>query len=114
LPAEFVAFGGHGERHELLAGRSLAWQRRELRRVHLWLEHLNRGRPESPSVLAFPNGTHDSLALAATIEAGFDAAFSVEPWQPERFAHRWTLRRSCIPNRATAVQELADGKEVLL
>jgi len=114
LPAEFVAFGGHGERHELLAGRSLAWQRRELRRVHLWLEHLNRGRPESPSVLAFPNGTHDSLALAATIEAGFDAAFSVEPWQPGRFAHRWTLRRSCIPNRATAVQELADGKEVLL
>jgi len=114
LPADLVAFGGHGERHELLAGRGLAWQRRELRRVRFWLERVNQGRPECPSVFAFPNGTSDSLAVAATIEAGFDAAFSVVPWQQGRFAHRWALRRSCIPNRTTAVQDLADGKEVRL
>jgi len=114
LPADLVAFGGHGERHELLAGRGLAWQRRELRRVRFWLERVNQGRPECPSVFAFPNGSHDSLAVAATIEAGFDAAFVVVPWQQGRFAHRWALTRSCIPNRTTAVQELADGKEVRL
>lgn len=114
LPTDLVMIGGHGERHELLAGRGITWQRREFRRVRFWLERVNRGRPECPSVFAFPNGTHDSLAVAATVEAGFDAAFSVVPWQPGQYAHRWALRRSCIPNRTTAIQELADGKEVRL
>ncbi len=114
LPVDRVAFGGHGERYELLAGRGITWQRRELRRVRFWLERVNQGRPECPSVFAFPNGTHDSLTVAVTTEGGFDAVFSVVPWQPGQFAHRWALRRSCIPNRATAVQELADGKEVRL
>ena len=114
LPSDLVMIGGHGDRHEVLAGRDIAWQRRELRRVRFWLERLNQDRPECPCVFAFPNGTFDALAVAATIEAGFDAAFSVVPWQPGRFAHRWALRRSCIPNRATAVEELADGKEVRL
>lgn len=114
LPHDLVALGGHGDRHELLAGRGLEWQRRELRRVRFWLERLNNGRPDCPSVFAYPNGTHDPAAVGAAIEAGFDAAFSVSPWQPGRFAHRWVLRRSCIPNRVTAVSELADGKEVRL
>lgn len=114
LPADLVSFGGHGERHELLAGRDLSWQRRELRRVRFWLERLNRERGSTPLVLAFPNGAHDSLTVAATIEAGFQAAFTVVPWQPGQSAHRWALRRSCIPNRDSAVQELADGKEVRL
>lgn len=114
LPTDFVSLGGHGVRHELLSGRDLAWQRRELRRIRLWLEQLNSRQPSARHVLAYPNGAHDSSTIAAAIEAGFQAAFTVVPWQPKLFAHRWALRRSCIPNRITAVQELADGKEVHL
>lgn len=114
LPRDIVSIGGHGERHELLAGRGVEWLRRELRRVRFWLERVNQARSQCPSVLAYPNGTHDPLTVAATIEAGFEAAFSVAPWQRGRSAHRWALRRSCIPNRMTAVTELADGKEVRL
>ncbi|MBM3853941.1 MAG: methyltransferase domain-containing protein [Verrucomicrobia bacterium] len=114
LPTELVALGGHGVNHALLEGRDLAFLRRELRRTRFWLEHLGRRRGGSALVFAYPNGSHDASAVAATIEAGFDAAFTVAPWQQGRSAHRWALRRSCIPNRPEAVRELADGKEVRL
>ncbi len=114
LPTDLIGLGGHGVNHELLGGRDLSFLRRELRRTRFWLEHLNRRRRANDLVLAYPNGTHDSLTVAATVEAGFDAAFTVAPWQRGRWAHRWALRRSCIPNRPEAVRELADGKEVRL
>jgi len=114
LPADLVQLGGHGVSHELLETRDLSFLRRELRQTRFWLEHLNRQRGAAGLVIAYPNGAQDSPAIAATIEAGFEAAFTVAPWQQGRWAHRWALRRSCIPNRSEAVRELADGKEVRL
>ena len=114
LPTDLVALGGHGISHQLLDGRELPFLRREFRQTRLWIEDLNRRRGCDGFAFAFPNGGHDALAVAATIEADFDAAFTVVPWQRGRTAHRWTLRRSCIPNRLSAICELAEGKEVRL
>jgi peptidoglycan/xylan/chitin deacetylase (PgdA/CDA1 family) len=112
LPSDLVAVGGHGCRHELLADKELPTLRAELRRVRFWLESLNHPRGSRDLTLAYPNGTHDHMAIAATIEAGFAAAFTVKPWQPERTEHRWRLSRSCVPNRANAIADLVAGKEL--
>lgn len=114
LPIDLIALGGHGVAHELLERRALPFLRRELRQTRFWLEHLNHRRGCEELVFAYPNGSHDDLAVAAMIEADFDAAFTVAPWKKGRSAHRWTLRRSCIPNRINAIRELAEGKEVHL
>jgi SAM-dependent methyltransferase/GT2 family glycosyltransferase len=114
LPIDLVALGGHGVNHDLLDRRDLSFLRRELRRTRFWLEHLNHRRGGETLVLAYPNGSHDDLTVAAMVEADFDAAFTVVPCQRGRSAHRWALRRSCIPNRVNAIQDLADGKEVRL
>lgn len=114
LPADLVALGGHGINHQLLDGRELPSLRREFRQTRLWIEDLNRRRGCDGLAFAFPNGGHDALAVAAAIEADFDAAFTVLPWQRGRTARRWTLRRSCIPNRTSAIRELSEGEEVRL
>lgn len=112
LPKDLVAVGSHGECHEVLAGRELPDLRRELRTSRFWLEKINHQRGAEHLMIAFPNGTYDDRTIAATIECGFHAAFTVEPYRPECLAHRWTLRRSCMPNRVSAVRELAAGKEI--
>lgn len=114
LPIDLVALGGHGVDHQLLDQRSLSLLRRELRRTRFWLESLNHRRGGEPPVFAYPNGSHDDLTVAAMIEADFDAAFTIVPWQRGRSTHRWAIRRSCMPNRTSAIQELAEGKEVRL
>ena len=112
LPSGLVAIGGHGCRHELLANKQLPALRAELRKVRLWLENLSTASAQQAPVLAYPNGSHDPVAIAAAIEAGFAAAFTVEPWHPEHTNHRWRLGRSCVPNRADAIGELVAGKEL--
>ena len=112
LPAELVTLGGHGCRHELLANRELSQVRAELRKVRFWLEGLNPTRHCLNLSLAYPNGSHDSIAIAAAIEAGFTSAFSVEPWKKGHASHRWRLNRSCIPNQSDAIKNLASGKEI--
>ena len=112
LPTGLVALGGHGVSHELLVGRDLSFLRGELRRTRFWLVHLNWRRGSDALVLSYPNGSHDSFTIAAAIEAGFDAAFTVVPFQQDVRAHRWALHRSCVPNRPEAVRDLAAGKEV--
>lgn len=114
LPIDLVALGGHGVDHQLLDQRSLSLLRRELRRARFWLDSLNHRRGGEPPVFAYPNGSHDDLTVAAMIEADFDAAFTIVPWQRGRSTHRWAIRRSCMPNRTSAIQELAEGKEVRL
>jgi len=112
IPAKIVALGGHGCRHELLANRELSQVRAELRQVRFWLEGLNPARGCLNLSLAYPNGKHDSIAIAAAIEAGFTSAFSVEPWRKGQASHRWRINRSCIPNQSDAIKNLASGKEI--
>jgi SAM-dependent methyltransferase len=112
LPPGLVAIGGHGCRHELLVNKPLPDLRAELRRVRLWLETLPTGTAEHIPTLAYPNGSHDPVVAAAALEAGFAAAFTVEPWQPGRTDHRWRLGRSCVPNRVSAIADLVAGKEL--
>ena len=57
-------------------------------------------------------GAAAAVTIAAVIEAGFAAAFTVEPWHPEHTNHRWRLGRSCVPNRANAIRDLVAGKEL--
>ena len=114
LPLDLVALGGHGVDHQLLDQRNLSLLRRELRRTRFWLDSLNHRRGGEPPVFAYPNGSQDDLTVAAMIEADFEAAFTIVPWQPGRWTHRWAIRRSCIPNRISAIRELAEGKEVQL
>ena len=111
LPSDIVAIGGHGCRHELLAGKGLPALRTELRRVRFWLENLAAAANQELT-LAYPNGAHATIATAAAIEAGFAAAFTVEPWRLARTDHRWSLSRSCVPNRASAIADLVAGKEL--
>jgi 2-polyprenyl-3-methyl-5-hydroxy-6-metoxy-1,4-benzoquinol methylase/peptidoglycan/xylan/chitin deacetylase (PgdA/CDA1 family)/glycosyltransferase involved in cell wall biosynthesis len=112
LPVELVTLGGHGCCHELLADKLLPMLRAELRRVRFWLEQLNHRRECSTPTFAYPNGTFDSLTIAATIEAGYSAAFTVKPWGKGRANHRWCLNRSCVPNDPDAITDLLAGKEV--
>lgn len=112
LPTELVAIGGHGYRHELLTDKLLLDLRAELRAVRLWLEKLAPSSTSDGLALAYPNGAHSPVAVAAAIEAGFSAAFTVEPWQPKRSDHRWLLRRSCIPNLPNAIADLVAGREL--
>ena len=112
LPPGLVAIGGHGCRHELLANKELPALRAELRKVRLWLENLTVPRADYIPTLAYPNGAQDPVAISAAIEAGFAAAFTVEPWQPARTDHRWRLGRSCVPNQASAIADLVAGKEL--
>ena len=112
LPSNIVGIGGHGCRHELLADKNLPELRAELRRVRLWLEYIAPSSTTHGLALAYPNGAHSSVAIAAAIEAGFSAAFTVEPWRPERSEHRWRLRRSCVPNHPSAIADLVAGKEL--
>lgn len=114
LSAEGVALGGHGCRHELLIDKKFPEIRAELRRVRFWLESLNHGRESMNLSFAYPNGNYDSVAIAAAIEAGFTAAFTVEPSQKGMTNHRWRLNRSCIPNRTDAITGLVAGKEIQL
>ena len=112
LPPDLVGIGGHGYRHELLADKGLTELRAELRRVRFWLEHLAAFPTPQGLAIAYPNGAHGPNVRAATIEAGFAAAFTVIPWRPGRADHRWCLRRSCVPNRLNAVDDLVAGKEL--
>jgi len=112
LPRELVALGGHGRRHELLVGRDLVALRAEVGSVKRWIEELTASRPPAGLALAYPNGAYDSATIAAVIEAGFSAAFSVEPWRATNHEHRWRLRRACVPNVGRAICDLAAGKEL--
>lgn len=112
LPVDLVALGGHGCRHELLADKQLPELRAELRRVRFWLENLRPSREGPLLTFAYPNGTFDSTAIAATIETGFSAAFTVEAWCKGLTQHRWRLNRSCVPNRGDAITALLAGTEL--
>lgn len=114
LSAKGVTLGGHGWRHELLADKSLSELRTEFRRVRHWLERLNGNGNEERLAFAYPNGSQGPTTVAAAIEAGFSAAFTVESCILGERDHRWRLRRSCVPNQVDAIAQFTAGKELRL
>ncbi len=106
-----VSIGAHGVTHRLLTTLGDTELADELRRSLTWVGELARGA----AVLAYPSGRHDARVVVAAARAGFDAAFTVQPWSPTAEVdtmHR--LRRSCVPNQADAIERLSRGEEVKL
>lgn len=106
-----VAIGAHAVTHRLLPTLGDHDLVAELRESRDWVTGFQRGAP----VLAYPSGRHDTRVLEATAAAGFDAAFTVVPYDLRgRTCSPYRLRRSCIPNRVDAFDALARGEEVKL
>ncbi|MCZ6692185.1 MAG: polysaccharide deacetylase family protein [Planctomycetota bacterium] len=103
-----VDLASHGWDHVLLTtlgSRELAAQ---LESGLAWIRMLN---PRADPVLAYPNGSNDRRVQQAVEAAGFCAAFSVLPKKtlPDG---PFAIPRYCIPNRITAIDEVAEGMEV--
>jgi peptidoglycan/xylan/chitin deacetylase (PgdA/CDA1 family) len=110
LPPDEVALGGHGAGHDLLVGREVGELATELERVHAWLASLRPGASDRRVPFAYPNGSHDDACTRAVAQAGFSAAFTVQPSHPGTGARRWSLPRSCVPNQPDAPERLARGE----
>lgn len=105
-----VTVASHGWDHLLLTTLPDDELRGSLQGARSWIRAF---APAMEPTLAYPNGSHDHRVRAAAERAGFRAAFTVRPASdpPE---DPLMIPRSCIPNRPTAIDELAEGKEVSL
>jgi peptidoglycan/xylan/chitin deacetylase (PgdA/CDA1 family) len=90
LAAEGAAIGSHARTHGRLVHSPPELLDEELAGS---LRELQTQLPSAIPVLAYPHGSHDERVRAATIRAGYDAAFTTETGRNGAGTDRYCLRR---------------------
>jgi peptidoglycan/xylan/chitin deacetylase (PgdA/CDA1 family) len=88
-----VRVGAHARTHRPLAGLGPSELEDE---VGGSLEDLRARLGDPLPVLAYPNGSHDEAARAATVSAGFRAAWTTIKGRNGIGTDRWCLRRISV------------------
>jgi peptidoglycan/xylan/chitin deacetylase (PgdA/CDA1 family) len=88
-----VRVGGHARTHRPLAGLGPSELEDE---VGGSLEDLRKRLGDPVQVLAYPNGSHDEAVRAATVSAGFRAAWTTIKGRNGIGTDRWCLRRISV------------------
>ena len=106
LEGRGVALGGHGATHLAFTTLPDSDLAANLQACRAWLDRI---APASPATVAYPYGKADDRVARAAADAAFRAGFTVLPCDGKADAGPFFLKRSCVPDRPTAIEELKAG-----